>query len=674
MKLRVIIGVMILLVLTASPVLASTYTNAVYRTGISITNTGSTKTSVAVAFDLDTGNLISGGMLNSEVTNAAMIGNTGDDIAFMPGYDDNPWITFVDSIGDSSTVTQNLYSVDVTGGKTAIFCDDSGMTIDDDASIEIGDDFIISLTNAFLIDSLNPIVMEKPQSWGVGYASGILSGIIPGGASATHFQYDATTSQTSLLGSTRRSQEFSANATILLTQIQLKLYRVGSPGTLNVYLKYADDDGLPTGDAISSGSYNANTLGTATTGTYVAIDMDDVFLYQGRDYVIECSVPSGDVGNYVHWKFTEGVQDEVAGYSGDDGSSWVISPRKFAYKIDGQLGASTSIALEEGEYSISFSADSSDIILAADDSSNTTSLAGLSAPDNSNDLIIGSSTLYFESFVLSVGGTEVSNISWNYMTNEASTISPNTGAVSGNPVTLIEGDNTITVTFAGTLDVQIPYGWSVVVTSGTAVVNGSPVHISSPTTRGTSETTSITVSSTGDINVALSHVFVDQSNNGNDATPSLRTASSDPDITGSVISQESLVTSSQPTAVIVGGANLIPEDITAPDKLFSEGGTNFPWGDEIAAAAEDAGLPKEAFLIPIAYGTALIAGFAVMGTTRKTKVGSNGSLSLMAVTCIVVMALWVYGGDGVIPGWTLIPFGLLSLLLLIFRNPFNPVN
>jgi hypothetical protein len=76
----------------------------------------------------------------------------------------------------------------------------------------------------------------------------------------------------------------------------------------------------------------------------------------------------------------------------------------------------------------------------------------------------------------------------------------------------------------------------------------------------------------------------------------------------------------------------------------------------------------------LAFGLALLAGFAVFGATHNTRAGQRGSLFLQSVTSLMVMVIFYVGGDGVIPGWVLIPFGLEAVFWLLTRNPQHPAT
>ncbi len=114
---------------------------------------------------------------------------------------------------------------------------------------------------------------------------------------------------------------------------------------------------------------------------------------------------------------------------------------------------------------------------------------------------------------------------------------------------------------------------------------------------------------------------------------------------------------------------LIPTTPAAPAGLFTEGGTCMLGISELATASLATGNPETLFPMLLAFGLALLFGFAVYGATHNTRTGQRGSLFLQSITSLAVMIFFYVGGCHVIPGWVLIPFGVEALFLLIGRNP-----
>jgi len=167
--------------------------------------------------------------------------------------------------------------------------------------------------------------------------------------------------------------------------------------------------------------------------------------------------------------------------------------------------------------------------------------------------------------------------------------------------------------------------------------------------------------------------FNDLSDYDNDATPTFRTASSDADVVATISSQSSTAEQGQPPVATTGGWIMITEVPGTPGELFTEGGTDYPGGPEIAAFAEDMRTPYESLAYPLAFGSAMLVFIVLFGATHKAKMGVKGSLLLACIGAEVTLSFWVFGGGGVINGFVLIPFGIISVFMLMIRNPQSPV-
>ena len=105
-----------------------------------------------------------------------------------------------------------------------------------------------------------------------------------------------------------RAQTFTVgtigeNSDFTLYSIKLKLYRVGSPGTLTVSIRETTGYGIPIGADLTSGTYNGDTLTTNTDGEWVEIVMDStITLNRSTMYAIVVKAPSGSPANEVNWK------------------------------------------------------------------------------------------------------------------------------------------------------------------------------------------------------------------------------------------------------------------------------------------------------------------------------------------------------------------------------------
>ena len=168
--------------------------------------------------------------------------------------------------------------------------------------------------------------------------------------------------------------------------------------------------------------------------------------------------------------------------------------------------------------------------------------------------------------------------------------------------------------------------------------------------------------------------FTDLSGYGNDATPTFLITSSDADVSAVVTAQESLNETNRPTVAPLGGWEMIKETPEEPEGLYREGGTSFPGGSEIEALANETRLPVELFLYLLAFGTAGLFGVGAYALTHRSKMGIKGSLLIMIIVIEGVLVFWYKMGDGVISGWVLIPFAIIAIPLLLWRNPYTPMG
>ena len=179
-----------------------------------------------------------------------------------------------------------------------------------------------------------------------------------------------------------------------------------------------------------------------------------------------------------------------------------------------------------------------------------------------------------------------------------------------------------------------------------------------------------------DIKWEYGSTFHNSAHGGDDATPTFRTASSDADLSAAIISQEGLVTASTP-ATSFGDAYTPNWGADTPAGLYTEGDDSYGIGginigELVTAAADDAGQDATSWHIILAFTLAIGALILVYGLTHSSKLGQRGSLilSLLASGGVLVY----FYSQGTIAGWVLIPFGLMALLLAMWRKSPSPVD
>lgn len=85
--------------------------------------------------------------------------------------------------------------------------------------------------------------------------------------------------------------------------LKLRMYRLGSPGTITASIKATDVDGKATGDDLASGTTDGDTLPTEYGGEEREVSLGDgVALSASTKYAIVVRAPAGDSNNYVRWR------------------------------------------------------------------------------------------------------------------------------------------------------------------------------------------------------------------------------------------------------------------------------------------------------------------------------------------------------------------------------------
>lgn len=124
---------------------------------------------------------------------------------------------------------------------------------------------------------------------------------------ATYIYGNEWSSQTFTIGSEAHT----------VTQLRLKLYKVGSPGTLTASIQEVDVSG-PSGIDLTSGTIDGDSLTTSSSGAWYGIDMTPYSLEAGKEYAIVLRAVAGtSTSHAVRWRM-----DGSAGtYAG--GKEWL---------------------------------------------------------------------------------------------------------------------------------------------------------------------------------------------------------------------------------------------------------------------------------------------------------------------------------------------------------------
>ena len=110
-----------------------------------------------------------------------------------------------------------------------------------------------------------------------------------------------------------------------ITKVKLKLFRVGSPGTITVSIRATDGSGLPTGSDLSTGTIDGNTLTTDNTGEWYEIEMSSYTLQASTKYAIIMRATNPGASSGVGYREDSTVPTYSGGIaisSSNSGSTW----------------------------------------------------------------------------------------------------------------------------------------------------------------------------------------------------------------------------------------------------------------------------------------------------------------------------------------------------------------
>ena len=123
------------------------------------------------------------------------------------------------------------------------------------------------------------------------------------------------------------AQTFTTVGALTIEAISLFLYRVGNPGTITVSIRATDGTGKPTGEDLTSGTTDGNTLTDSSDGEWREVTLTPYLLNAATKYAIVARATGGTAANAGKWK-----QDSLDPYagganheSGDSGSTWTVA-------------------------------------------------------------------------------------------------------------------------------------------------------------------------------------------------------------------------------------------------------------------------------------------------------------------------------------------------------------
>jgi hypothetical protein len=138
-------------------------------------------------------------------------------------------------------------------------------------------------------------------------------------------------------------QTFIANGNYILTSLDIKVSRIGTPGTVIVSIRTVDIDGKPTGDDLCFGTFNGNLLTENIIGEWININFGTgINLINGVKYAIVVRAPEAlpMYESYLFWRALN-VGDYSGGTevnSNNSGDNWYITASDNVFKLYGITG------------------------------------------------------------------------------------------------------------------------------------------------------------------------------------------------------------------------------------------------------------------------------------------------------------------------------------------------
>jgi len=123
------------------------------------------------------------------------------------------------------------------------------------------------------------------------------------------------------------AQTFTPQTAHILTEVKVKVYRSGSPGTVEMSLKAVDGSGHPTGGDLSTGTFDGDDVGQGSpSAEWVTVDMTDVTLAASTERALLMKAPDGaDTNNDINWQVDSNDGAYIRGnteWTTDGGTNW----------------------------------------------------------------------------------------------------------------------------------------------------------------------------------------------------------------------------------------------------------------------------------------------------------------------------------------------------------------
>jgi len=607
---------LLLVVLLAVPALAASVTNATYIGDIVIENSGTAiEAPSSAVVSINTSAVIEGKFVNSDLLNTAIQLAGGTDVPYMPGVDTNPWVLYSGALAANEQKSMFFYvgGPDMQTGFN-YFPDSGGMTTpDNDVSLKLDDDFEIEQkvwVDTSAGDNKNLVYKEDAFQTYVSDSSEISSVILD---TSTMSPYSSTSDgdfaeQSNVSYATARD---AVTSTPDDTSADLTIGQNFAGGWYSIYRAalYFDTSAIPDDAVITSATlklYGSND--NSTTDFNITIQ-------NGQPTNPEDPLANTDYNRTL--------------YSGDGGSLTTVGFSVVAYNNIPLNGTGLTWVNKEG----------------------TTKLFIRSSRDIGNNAPAGTELVGVYS-TNQAGTAKDPQLVVNYSYSAASVTA--TGITSGlrKVVTTADGTN-LTISVYDENDVLIDD--DIVALGGVSVpnndnpwnflTNGSIVYM---------DYHKITIN--GELRQHIIYerdtTFHDQTEYNNDATPTFRTTSSDPDLTATFSNFRPI---KQNEASISGmediPAMLDESEATMPPEMYTEMDTeHLPGASLVNELLGVGGIPLDLFWIPAVFG---LAALAVLFAYRFAK-------SMLIISIIGLCIIIFFSLTGVVPFWTVIIYIVMT--------------
>jgi hypothetical protein len=151
-----------------------------------------------------------------------------------------------------------------------------------------------------------------------------------------------TNATRNVYGSNWATQSFTTNSTAhTLSQVDLWLSRIGSPGDVTVEIQQAGSNGLPYGTVLAKGTIagaytgNVNPISTNTTARYSVALTPTPSLAPNTLYCATVKALGGDYNNYLRVGQASPYSYGVGYTSSDNGNTWADSGQDFFFDLWG---------------------------------------------------------------------------------------------------------------------------------------------------------------------------------------------------------------------------------------------------------------------------------------------------------------------------------------------------